>query len=371
MRIAFLTPPLDGAGGVATVAVGLAAALAREEVQVEIFDDSDVRTLVNRVVAFRPDLLHTHGMWLQHSRAAGSLSQRYGIPEIISPHGMLDAWAMRARWWKKQLAWYAYERSHFMRARVLHALCEPELDAIRKYVPTAAAAVIANGVDLPTTTDADLIAPWEARFGANARVLLYLGRMHEKKGLQPLLRAWALNKTVLEASGWRLALLGWDDGGFGQVCANLITELGLQNSCHWFGPVRGKERIAAYRKASCLVLPSYSEGLPMVVLEAWSYRLPVLMTAECNLPVGFERRAALQISTVVPRLGERLVEVLTAPAADAELNAIGAAGFSLVREEFTWQRIAAQFVKLYGSNLGKKVAQGESIHENIPIKKEQ
>jgi poly(glycerol-phosphate) alpha-glucosyltransferase len=122
------------------------------------------------------------------------------------------------------------------------------------------------------------------------------------------------------------------------------------------GPVFGDEKDALLRSADAFILPSFSEGLPMSALEAWSYGLPVVMTPECNLPEGFASQAALEI-----RNGEKsfqgsdfsfqhglrtLLEM-----SDQERAAMGMSGRRLVEERFTWPRVAAQMTEVYESLL--------------------
>ena len=89
----------------------------------------------------------------------------------------------------------------------------------------------------------------------------------------------------------------------------------------------------------------------MSVLEAWAYRLPVLMTDHCNLPEGFSADAAVHIGTQVESIAAGMKEILDVP--DAERQRIGGNGLALVRERFTWPKIATQMKQLYQWVLGK------------------
>jgi poly(glycerol-phosphate) alpha-glucosyltransferase len=119
----------------------------------------------------------------------------------------------------------------------------------------------------------------------------------------------------------------------------------------FFGPAFGEDKEQLLRSAEAFILPSFSEGLPMSVLEAWAYGLPVVMTPECNLPEGFATGAALEI-----RSGERsfqdgmrtLIEMT-----DQERAAMGLRGRRLVEEKFTWSKVAAQMRRLYEEVLGR------------------
>ncbi|MBA3834120.1 MAG: glycosyltransferase family 4 protein, partial [Chthoniobacterales bacterium] len=118
----------------------------------------------------------------------------------------------------------------------------------------------------------------------------------------------------------------------------------------FLGPQFGEAKASCYRHCDAFVLPSFSEGLPMVVLEAWAYAKPVLMTPECNLPEGFAAQAALRVGTTVEDIKEELEALFAAP--EVALTEIGKRGRELVENRFAWKRIAAQVKITYEWMLG-------------------
>jgi poly(glycerol-phosphate) alpha-glucosyltransferase len=120
---------------------------------------------------------------------------------------------------------------------------------------------------------------------------------------------------------------------------------------HFIGPMYGQEKEAAFSHADAFVLPSYSEGLPMAVLEAWSYRLPVLMTPECNIPEGFAKDAAVRIRPDPDSVTRGLQQLVAVPV--HERTEMGERGRSLVEERFTWPRVAEQMHHVYRWMLGE------------------
>ncbi len=354
IRVAFLTPDPKNSGGIAAAVDGLRKPLSREgSVETAVFHvarrsraldllGGESRRLAREATEFYPDAIHCHGLWVAHSVAARRAARQRGVPEVISPHGMLDAWAFRHRAWKKRLAWQLMERTHLNRAAVVHALCESELASVRALGVRTPIAVIPNGVEPrnPTTSEQP---PWHERFDASAKVLLFLGRIHPKKGLDSLIRAWS--QAAHHLPDWRLAIVGWDDGQHVAGYQTLIDELKCGSTCAIFGGVTGTAKDATLQYAAAFVLPSHSEGLPVAVLEAWAHELPVLMTAECNLPAGFAAGAAFKISTDVAELSLRLTEVLRQPV--STLHAAGAAGLRLTQGVFSWAEVSRQFMELY------------------------
>ena len=376
----------------------------------------------------RPDLVALQGLWQYSSLATRRQWRRKGTPYVISPRGMLDKWALANSRWKKVMAAYAFENAVLRDASCLHALCLAEADAIRAYGLQQRIEVVPNGVELPAVLAGDSRSKTEdSRVGR--RRLVFLGRIHPKKGLVGALRAWAKLRNsasaIRDSAEWQFVIAGWDQGGheaeLRALCADLglktavgttkdtnihenirprITRMGTdeqqgdaQGTCAgdfepdlltskladapvseslirsasgpasaldarpsslvssaaadvlFYGPAFGEEKEALLRGAEAFILPSFSEGLPMSVLEAWSYGLPVVMTPECNLPEGFASDAALEIRSGEGsfQAGMRTLIEMT----DQERAAMGMRGRRLVEERFTWPKVAAQMKALY------------------------
>lgn len=307
-------------------------------------------SLLSRLRGEEPDLVHLQGLWMYPSVVCARWNGRTGRPYVVSPHGMLDPWALRMSAWKKRLAAWLYENRNLHRAACLHALCEAEKAAIRAYGLRNPVCVIPNGVDLPEATSGRRRS-WEDERTAGHAVLLYLGRLHPKKNLVRLLEAWALaQRKGPQACRWRLVLAGWDQGGYEARLRQAAEELGVADSVWFLGPQFGEGKDATLGRADSFVLPSLSEGLPVAVLEAWAYGLPVLMTPECNLPEGFAAGAAIRVSTDAEGIARGLMELFEV--SEPERRAMGERGRRLVQEKFSWPKIARQMKGVYEWVLG-------------------
>ena len=408
------------------------------------------------LLAENADLIYRVGLWRFPSRYAHEWSRQKRRPEVIAPHGMLDPWAVRHSGWKKRLARLWFEGAHLRDAACIRALCQSEADSIRAYGLKNPVCIIANGVDLPLETQDGKTqdARGETEDGSQRtevggrksddgsqrkegrKVLLFLGRLHPKKGIASALRAWGELQTKDQGprtkDSWTFAIAGWDQGGHEAELKQLCDELGLawsdipaaefvgplcgvpgpsslvelggsqgtsqagsheqimhESEAHlhdrprttdhgqrtatsvaFLGPAFGETKAALLRQADAFILPSFSEGLPMSVLEAWSYRLPVLMTDHCNLPEGFANDAAMRIGTEVGESGQgtgvrsrgtgtggqpmgiaggmrELLEM-----SDGERATMGQNGRLLVERQFTWTQVAAQMKEVYEWVLG-------------------
>lgn len=288
------------------------------------------------------DVLLTHGLWKYCSIASRKWHQRTGKPYMVHPHGMLESWALQNSKWKKRLAALLYEDRHLRDAGCLRALCDAEAQSIRHYGLHNPVCVISNGVDLPDLTYGRP-APWSLT-DPNEKILLYLGRLHPKKNLVPLLEAWADARPNAGHHEWSLVIVGWDERGHRALLLRRARELGIEGTVRFSEALFGEEKIAAYQNADAFVLPSLSEGLPMVVLEAWSFAKPVLMTAECNLPEGLAARAAVEIGTASDSIAEGLRQLFQM--SDADRVDMGARGRKLALERFSWQKIGEEMYRV-------------------------
>ncbi len=314
------------------------------------------------------DVLHQHGIWQLFSTAVNSWRRRTGAPVMISPRGMLDPWALKNSRLKKRISYAAFERQNLKSAGCMHALALSEARAMRQFGLDNPIAIIPNGIDLPT----DMSAPPVSKYGENEsarETLLFLGRIHPKKGLQELLLAWRelASRDPDIVNRWHLQIAGWDDGGHLDGLRSLASE--LPNSCEvsFPGPLHGEAKSQALQSADAFILPSYSEGLPMSVLEAWAFCLPVLMTEECNLPEAFAHDAAIRIHRDPQVLAAELAQHL----GDPKLGETGERGRQLTAERFTWQSIASRHIEAYrwmkgeGAKPDFVLAQGEPVPASL------
>jgi len=293
-------------------------------------------------------LVHIHGLWRSPTRLAYRLAST-GMPLVIAPHGMLDPGALAISRHKKQIVWHLWERRALRSACCLHALCPAEADAIRRLLPGVPIATIPNGVVLPSSDLSGVALPppaWSEVIPRGESVLLFLGRFHRKKGIEPLLAAWQTAAAAAERAGWWLALVGYGDGGVLAQRVAAAQSRGELQRLLVLGPVFDAHKASVLEAASAFVLPSFSEGLPMAALEAMAHRLPSLLSGACNLPQAFSVGAALRAEPDPITLAGSLQRFFAL--SPGERSAMGAAGQALVRDAFSWPHVAEQTRQLYG-----------------------
>ncbi len=291
------------------------------------------------------DLVHLHGLWCLSMRSVTLWSKcSGGRPYMVSPHGMLDSWALGQSRLRKLAAAFVYADACLAGAQGLHALAPAEAGAMRRYGLRNTIFTVPNGVWLPPRRaqgvgTSDSLDP--------RRCLLYLGRLDPKKNLPALLYAW--RELLFREPGldqdWRLRLVGWGAARHVMELTRLVREHDLGGSVEIAGPVFGSEKAAAFAQAELFVLPSLSEGLPVAVLEAWSHGLPAVLSRQCNLDVGFHRGAAFPCGPDWTSIRDTLAATIGLP--HAALRAAGARARALVEEQFCWEVVAARLMEIY------------------------
>lgn len=312
--------------------------------------------LKEKMEEFKPDLVHVQGIWLYTSHVNTKYCKKQNVPYMISPRGMLDPWILSQRSWKKKLGLFLYEQKHIDNSACINALAMSEYNAIRDFGYKKPIAVIPNGVYLPAENPlSETKLPWEQD---GRKSLLFLSRLHVKKGIENLLEAWSkLNSE--EKQDWKLIVAGEPhDAAYRQKLNEMLIQFQLEKNVFFIGNQAGADKDITFRSVDAFTLPSYSEGMPMSVLEAWSYKLPVLMTEFCNIPEGFEEKAALKMNPNVESTLNGLKELFSL--SDEERKTIGENGLNLVEKKFTWETIASQMTEVYDWILSDKQSETPS-----------
>lgn len=295
----------------------------------------------------QPDILHPQCIWMHQSFHSLKYHQRHGTPIIITPRGMMDEWTLKNSYWKKKIAGILYENDHLKSSSCFHALARSEAESIRATGISQPIVIIPNGINIPEGVGTDIELPeWYDNLSEEAKgrkKMLFLGRIHPKKGLDNLLGAWKRYKTINK--DWILVVAGWGDTAYINKLKKLVEQYRIQNEVYFIGSQFDKQKEASFRNSDAFILPSFSEGLPMAVLEAWSYKLPVIMTDFCNIPLGFEEGAAIKVEPQVDSIYNCLSELSTMTS--GELLKMGNNGHLLVQKKFTWEKIAKDTQQVY------------------------
>jgi glycosyltransferase involved in cell wall biosynthesis len=286
------------------------------------------------------DIIHTHEL-----RTVENLLIAPRKPVVLSPHGTLPHGTGRSlvkRGWDRLLG-----RGLLRKIGHVAALTAAEVEEARALwaaqgVPFPSASIIPNGVEAGFAGSVRVAGDLRARYAlGQGPVVLFLGRLHERKGLQYLIPAFA--QAARDLPGARLLVVG-PDAGMRAAAQAMAAGAGIADRVVFTGMLGGGERLAAFKTADLFALPAVGEGLSMAALEAMVAGLPLILTPGCNLP-DLERRGA---GLLVERAVEPLAAALRALLADSERRRdMGRRGAAWAEESFTWPAIAAQTEALY------------------------
>jgi glycosyltransferase involved in cell wall biosynthesis len=176
----------------------------------------------------------------------------------------------------------------------------------------------------------------------DGRTVLYFGRLHPRKGVDVLLRAWA---QLARRPADRLVIAGVGSDGYRSALAALALELGLNDSIVWGGAVSGTAREALFARATVVVLPSAYENFGLVIAEALARGVPVIATQGAPWASLVEERCGWWIAAGAEPLASALSDALTRP--DIELRAMGERGRRFARARFRWESAASAMRDLY------------------------
>ena len=300
------------------------------------------------IAALAPDIVDVQGIWTYPSLANLRHARRTGTPYLVTPRGMLDPWARRNSAWKKKIAGTLFEQAHLKGACALRATAEMEAQYFRDMGLTNPIAVVPNGLTLPD------LAP---RSDRDLRSILFLSRIHPKKGVDFLLQAWATLQA--EFPDWEIVIAGIDENGHEADLKALTRNLGLSR-VRFVGEAHGDAKQKLYRDADLFVLPTHAENFGLVVAEALAQETPVITTR--NAPwQGLESEACgWWIDLDQGLLTDTLRQALSRPAQD--LAAMGRRGRAWVQRDFAMSQVAEKMREVY-LWAARRGARPEYVHD--------
>ena len=346
----------------AIACVGKEALPAAEHVQLTMFPTRGL----NRIWRFSPgsaadlsrliaaaDVVHLHGLWMWVQWSAARLASRLGKPFIVTPHGMLEPWIWQRQSalnrLKKRLYWKGMAYPALRQARAVHALTAQEADTLAAYFPGKTPVIIPHGIDLQSVDQ--VLARLSRQNSGEPPYFLFLGRLHPVKAIHLLIRAFAR----LPDQTFHLKIAGPaqpKEQAYADSLHRLAADLGVNERVSFLGSVQGDEKWRLYRDAWTFCLPSFSEVIGMVNLEAGAAGTPVLTSFESGVSGDWERYGGLRVHPDE----ESILAGLQQAAAwnPVERGAHGRAMRSLINNEHSWNRVGKDWADLY-----EQLARGE------------
>ncbi|MBW4522132.1 MAG: glycosyltransferase [Scytolyngbya sp. HA4215-MV1] len=297
------------------------------------------------------DLVHTNALFSYPILVTHWACQWHQVPYVMSPHGMLEPWALSYKAWKKKLYYTLLEKNALKKASAIQMLATSEAENTQHLNLSTPFVIVPNGIepiDLENFPDSELFYQ-HFPTTKNKTLILFLGRIDPKKGLDLLATAFA--KVHQQFPHTHLIVAGPDNVGFLPKVQQFFVDAGCLEAVTFTGMISGSLKYAALAAASVYVSPSYSEGFSLSILEGMAAGLPCVFTTGCNFPEAKIAQAAYVVEADSQQIADALIECLKHP---QQMKAMGDRARKFILETYTWDRIASQLIKIYTAILQQK-----------------
>jgi glycosyltransferase involved in cell wall biosynthesis len=286
----------------------------------------------------KTDLYHGNGLWQVPVNSMCSIARKRKVHYIISPHGMLEDWSLKQGSLKKKIALKLFQYKDLQNAVCIHATSDMERNSIRNLGFKNPIAIIPNGIDLREFKKNRTLKT------AKKNNILFLSRIHPKKGIENLIDAWSLIKKE-KREGWTIDIFGSGEASYIAFLGTKIKEKKLEFEIFIKEPVYGKEKFSEFREAKLFVLPTYSENFGIVIAEALASRVPVITTEGTPWEDLHTYNCGWWIKIGVEPLKLALEDAIDKN--DIELNRMGLNGESLIEKKYSMDQVGRQMLVLY------------------------
>jgi glycosyltransferase involved in cell wall biosynthesis len=309
-----------------------------EGVPVKFFNNSVFRwsSLMNEFRTYlqseKPDIVHINGIWSPQNWGFQKLAQELKIKVVVSPHGMLESWILQRNPLKKKIALFLFQNKAIKKADHIHATAQMEKNSIRKLGFENEITIIPNGIDLSD------IKQLKTTYGS--KKMIFLSRIHPKKGIEILLEAW----RNCDTEDWVLEIAG---NGDDEYTEGLIESAGDLKNVHFVGAIYEDDKWNFIRSADVMVLPTYSENFGIVVAEALAVGIPVITTTGTPWQDLENYNCGWWIDLSVDNLEKTLNIALNTPT--KVLETMGNYGRKLIAEKYNIKAVGKNMVELYNT----------------------
>ena len=284
----------------------------------------------------RFELIQIQSVWEMPYHKVILEARKQNIPYIVTPRGMLEPWSLSQKKWKKKLAWWLYQRNDVQKSACVFTTAKMEAEHVSNLGITTCKVVIPNGIE----TDA---YPCKSSVEGVKKQVLFLSRVHVKKGIELLFEAWKRLHT--DYADWQLLVIGNGEAEYIHSLENRVESLGLKDSIKILPPVFGEAKIKVYQESALFCLPSFSENFGMVIAEAMSCGTPVITTTNCPWEILNETDTGWCVDLSVDNLERALREAMGMDA--NALYDMGQRASKFIFDNFDYRSVTRKTLRLY------------------------
>jgi glycosyltransferase involved in cell wall biosynthesis len=300
------------------------------------------------------DLLHLHTPWALANLPLARWARRHGLPYLLTLHGMLDTWSLAQRPAKKRLYLALFARGLLEHAAAVHCTAEGERRQTTRWYPRGEAVVLPYLFDTAPYLELPGTAPAAEAFPAvntDRPKVLFLSRLHYKKGIERLIDAMALLRP--QGIDAQLLIAGPAAPAYEATVRQRITAAGLDDQAALLGLVSGVTKTSLYQAADLFVLPTSQENFGLVLLESMACGTPVVTTKGVDIWQEIETGGALIASAEPQELASAIGDCLKDR---ARCRARGEQSRQWVLDRFDPTRLGREYIELYQRLAGQNPA---------------
>ena len=307
--------------------------------------DTDAFEKALAAYSTKETIVISHGLWKEPT-FWGAVAKKQGFSWVVIPHGMLEPWSMRHKWWKKLPYYNLVEKRKIGVASAYIAVGLTEYYNLTRFFHEKVH-LLSNGIKPISNLGAYSLKP-----RPSAYKFIFMSRLHKKKGVVPLLEGW-LNSRAHE-HGAHLSIVGPDEGELEQLNKILSTRSTNINTLTVDipGPAYGAHKEKLLKEADFFILPSFSEGFPTAVLEAMSYGCYPILTDGCNFPQAFEEDVAVKILPKADSIRKAFNELFQLSPSALEQRSLKAKSF--VDDNFSLDSLSDNVYSFYNELIEEK-----------------
>lgn len=286
------------------------------------------------------DIFHSNGLWMFPNVSPLKLAKVQGKKCVISPRGTINEVALRYSRIKKFIFYHLFQKKVLKDSDLIHVTSELEYRDVRKFGLTQPIAIIPNGIDIP-----------KIKYKKNKKnfKLIFLGRIHPKKGLENTIKAWTSIEKLFP--NWSFEIAGNGRKQYEDKIKKIISDTKSKSVKH-IGPLYGSDKIKFLQKADILIMPSYNENFGMVAAEALSNNTPVICGENTPWKEVIIKKCGWHISNDPETIEKTFLEAFKM--SKSELFDKGKKGRLWMKKEYSWEHIANKMIKSYQWLISKK-----------------
>lgn len=292
-----------------------------------------------------PDVFHTNSCWIPTSSMTAIWAKKAGCKVVYTPHGMLEPWILKRNYWTKKFpALLLFQKRALKKSDMIHATSENEMKNILTLGINNNVCIVPNAIDVDSVK---MKLSWE-----NRRSILYLGRLHEKKGLLHLFEAFSELKNEAINNGkdfpYHIDIVGDSDieqPNYKDILTEKVRSLDLSDCIYFHDGVYDDKKWDWFRNADVFVLPTYSENFGIVVAESLAAGTPVITTQGAPWSCLQSEKCGWWIGTGTTPLKCALSDFMSMSADD--LQRMGMSGRRVVEERFGKDVIGDEYIEMY------------------------